>query len=64
VRRKKPKGSAVTKLEKDDPTDQEELRSWATRTVFFGGLAAGIIIIIGAVGLAFWVFSGTQPTWP
>jgi hypothetical protein len=56
----------VTKLEKDDPTDQEELRSWATRTVFFGGLAAGIIIIIiiGAVGLAFWVFSGTQPTWP
>jgi hypothetical protein len=53
----------MTKLEKDDPTDQEELRSWATRAVFFGGLAA-VIIIIGAVGLAFWALSGPQPTWP
>jgi hypothetical protein len=46
---------AVTKLEKDDPTDLEELMRWTTRIVL-GGLAAGIVI--GAIGFAFWVLIG------
>ena len=36
--------------------------SRSTRIIIFGGLAA--IIIIGAIVLAFWAFSGPQPTWP
>ena len=40
---------------------QEMLMSRSTRIIIFGGLAA---IIIGAIVLAFWAFSGPQPTWP
>ena len=47
----------VMNLEKNDPTDLDELMNWATSTVFFGGLAA--IVIIGAVGLAFCILSST-----
>ena len=53
----------MTNLEKDDLADLEALMTWGTRTVVFGGLAV-VIIIIGAVVLALWALSGTQPTWP
>jgi hypothetical protein len=48
----------LTRQEKDDPTDLEELTSWASRIIIFGGLAVGIIII-GLVVLAVWAFSAT-----
>jgi hypothetical protein len=44
-------------LEKSDVTDLEEIMSWAARIVFFGGLAA--MILIGSIGLAFWAFGST-----
>jgi hypothetical protein len=39
-------------LEKYDPTDLDELMSWAGRIVFFGG-----ITVVGIIGLAFWAIS-------
>jgi hypothetical protein len=41
------------KLEKDDPTDLEELLSWVTAMLLFSAL-----FITGAFSLA-WVLSGT-----
>jgi hypothetical protein len=52
------KRPALTRREKDDPTDLEELTSWASRIIIVGGLAVGIIII-GLVVLAVWAFSAT-----
>jgi hypothetical protein len=46
-------GRAVAKLEKDDPTDLDELMSWAASIVFFGGLAA-----VSIIGLTFLAISG------
>jgi hypothetical protein len=48
----------LARREKDDPTDLEELTSWASRIIVFGGLAAATVII-GLVVLAVWAFSGT-----
>ena len=49
---------ALARRDKDDPTDLEELTTWTSRIIVFGGLAAGIIVI-GLVVLAVWAFSGT-----
>jgi hypothetical protein len=46
----------VTRLEKEHPTDVEELMSWTTRIVLFGGLVASMII--GTIGLSFCALSG------
>ena len=42
---------ALTRWDKDHPTDLEELTSWASILILFGGLA--MAVIIGAVVLAF-----------
>lgn len=49
---------ALARRDKDDPTDLEELATWTSRIIVFGGLAVGVIII-GLVVLAVWAFSGT-----
>jgi hypothetical protein len=41
----------LTRWDKDHPTDLEELTSWASILILFGGLA--MAVIIGAVVLAF-----------
>lgn len=46
----------MTRLEKEHPTDVEELMSWTTRIVLFGGLVASMII--GTIGLSFCALSG------
>jgi len=51
-------GNALARRDRDDPTDLEELTTWTSRIVVFGGLAVGIIVI-GLVVLAVWAFSGT-----
>ena len=38
----------------DDPTDLEELTNWTSCIILLGGLAVGIVIIIGLVVLAVW----------
>lgn len=48
----------MARRDKDDPTDLEELTTWTSRIIVFGGLAVGIIVI-GLVVLAVWAFSGT-----
>jgi hypothetical protein len=49
---------ALARRDRDDPTDLEELTTWTSRIIVFGGLAVGIIVI-GLVVLAVWAFSGT-----
>jgi hypothetical protein len=41
----------LTRWDKDDPTDVEELTSWASILILFGGVA--VAVIIGLVVLAF-----------
>jgi len=42
---------ALLRRDKHDPTDLEELTSWTSRIILFGGLA--VAVIIGLVVLAF-----------
>lgn len=49
---------ALARRDRDDPTDLEELTTWTSRIIVFGGLAVGIIVI-GLVVLGVWAFSGT-----
>ena len=48
----------MTRWEKHDPTDLEELASWAARIILFGVLAAAVLVI-GLIVLALWAFGGT-----
>jgi hypothetical protein len=48
----------LTRWNKSDPTDLDELMSWASRMILVGGLAVGIILTGFAV-LAFPTLIGT-----
>jgi hypothetical protein len=44
--------AALSRWDKDDPTDLEELTSWTACILVIGGIA--VALLIGLVALAFW----------